>query len=75
MAIICKLRAYEVKQTGSPSVLRNLSLLLGISILSAGAMLGVCFLAEPAAKTASVKQSSAPAPVTQHEPVASSTSR
>jgi hypothetical protein len=74
MAIICKLRAYEVKQsTGCPTVLQNLAILLGISILFAGTVLGVCFLTEPTDKAAKMKNSSAPAQVTQHEPVVSST--
>jgi LPS O-antigen subunit length determinant protein (WzzB/FepE family) len=73
MAIICKLRAYEVKETtGCPSVLRSLSLILGISVLSAAVVLGVCFLAEPTAKVTSLMQSSAPAQVIHQEPVVSS---
>lgn len=72
MAIICKLRAYEVQETSNPSVLRSLALILGISALSAGAVLGVCFLAEPTTKATSMKQSSASAQVAHQEPVVSS---
>ena len=61
MAIICKLRAYQVKESKDPSVLRNLALILAVSIIAGGAVLGIGIMTEPTAKAAGKTHHAAPA--------------